>query len=139
MSKAKNSLLVTPFSQFYRAVNGEETRYFPTATDASKPAARAFDAKNDLTIIGGFAVYDTTIGTGYAVALYATAEEAAKHKPSDAPKAPEHAVEPEPMPEPADIVPAASASPVNPPMPTGTIQDDLDEEDDGKPAKKRRK
>jgi hypothetical protein len=138
MSKKQTSLLVTDFAQFYRAVNGEETRFYPTSSDTAKAHAVAFDAKSDATIVGGFAVYDTTITVAYGIALYASAEEADKHKASDAPKAPEHAVDPDPVP--TDIAPMDAAQPVSPPHPTPTVQDQLDDEpDDGKPAKKRRK
>lgn len=74
------SILVSAHSTFLKAVNGEETRYFPY-TPTHRIKAYAFDKNADPDTVQGFAVYDTAISSSYAVALYATIAEAQAHKP----------------------------------------------------------
>lgn len=79
------SMIVTSHGEFYRATNSAETRYYALS---KKDLAREFDAASDLVIVGGFAVYDSTISTIFAVGLYATLAEAEAHEATPAPQAP---------------------------------------------------
>jgi hypothetical protein len=81
------SVLVTDFGQFLRARSADdETRYYPAT---SKAAAQEFDFTNDPVRVDGFAVYDTTISTAYAVALHGTVDEARQYVPASAPTPPQ--------------------------------------------------
>lgn len=102
---ANKSMLVTNHGEFYRAQSGDETRYFAVS---KKAAAQAFDHLSDPPIVMGFAVYDSTVSTIYAVALYATLAEAEAHEASPAPMAP------------ASVFPAAETTPEPEPEPTPT-------------------
>ncbi len=95
------SKIVTNHGEFYRASNGDETRYY---TISKKAAAIEFDAKGDPVVVMGFAVYDSTVSTIFAVGLYATFSEAEAHETIPAPVAP------------ASVFPAAepAASPAKP-------------------------
>lgn len=79
-----DTILLTDHSPFYRAVNDGETRFYPqTKTNGKNRAlAQEFDTAGDPPIVMGYAVYDTSISTVYAVALYATSDEAAAHTPA---------------------------------------------------------
>lgn len=82
-----NSLMVTDLAKFYRAFDGDETRFYPES--AKK---QALDFANDFPpVIQGFGVYDTTVATDYAVAVYPSKEEAEMHTAAEAPTAPETA------------------------------------------------
>lgn len=95
------STVVTNHGEFFRAIAGDETRYF---AKTKKAEAVEFDANHDPVTVLGFAVYDATVSTSYAVGLYATIPEAEAHTPVAAPEAPatvfNDAPEPTPEPEP---------------------------------------
>ncbi len=74
----ENSLIVTEHGEFYRAIKDDESRYF---APSKREQAFGFDAGGNPVLITGFAVYDTTVSTSYAVALYATFAEAKAHQP----------------------------------------------------------
>jgi hypothetical protein len=87
----KNATMVTEFSDFYRSMGPEGMRYY-AATGSNRTAA--IEYHNGMPDnVKGFAVYDTTISSDYAVALYADKESAELHTPSEPPHAPEEAVE----------------------------------------------
>ena len=90
----KSTILVTGFEHFYRATNKDgQTRYFAAGAAGTKLAASTFDKDDDTVSVKGFAVYDTTVSTEYAVALYATQKEADDHKAQSAPKTPTSAID----------------------------------------------
>lgn len=71
--------ITTGFSHFYKAERDNETRYFPANGSANRSEAMAFDGKHDPVRVGGFAVYDTSVSTEYAVALFVEFSEAAAY------------------------------------------------------------
>lgn len=84
------TLKTTEHAQFYRATFADGTEaFFPQADSNSRAAARDADEKSDPPIVAGFAVYDTTISTVYAVALYPTKTQAQSHIAATPPLAPE--------------------------------------------------
>ena len=90
----KSTILVTGFESFYRATGKDgDTRYFAVGSIGTKLAASEFDKNDDTVTVKGFAVYDTTVSTEYAVALYATQKEADDHKAQAAPKTPTSAID----------------------------------------------
>lgn len=90
----KSTILVTGLESFYRATSKDgETRYFAIGSIGTKLAASEFDKNDDTVTVKGFAVYDTTVSTEYAVALYPTQKEADDHKAKAAPKTPTTAIE----------------------------------------------
>ncbi len=79
-----DTLRVTPHGEFYRAIDKDEVERFFAAPDANtRELARAADANGDPVTVKGFAVYDTTVATEYAIALYPTNEQAKAHKPAE--------------------------------------------------------
>lgn len=78
----KSPILVTEHSEFLRASKGSEHRYYPPTAQNARAEAMAFDDHGDFAPVMGFGVYDTTVSTSYAVALYATKAEADSHKPT---------------------------------------------------------
>jgi hypothetical protein len=82
----ESSKIVTNHGEFYRSTKGDETRFYAVR---NRETAIQFADGGDATIVMGFAVYDTTISSTYAVALYATLAEAEAHQPTPAPTAPE--------------------------------------------------
>lgn len=100
------STIVTNHGEFYKAVNGEEIRYY---AKSKKAAAIDFDQKGDPVIVMGFAVYDSTVSTIFAVALYATAADAEAHKAIPAPLAPASVFNASEAPNDAEPAPEASA------------------------------
>lgn len=96
-----NTLVVTNHSEFY-AVQPSRSGpkiYYPASGATSRDVARQADVTGDPPQVGGFAVYDTTISTVYAVGLYPTKEEAQKHQPSEAAEKPEAVFDEPPAPE----------------------------------------
>jgi hypothetical protein len=91
-----SSKIVTNHGEFYRATRKGETRYYTAGTRAE---AFEFSEIDDPVIVMGFAVYDTTISSIYAVALYATVAEAEAHTPTPAPAKPIGVFYPEPRPQ----------------------------------------
>jgi hypothetical protein len=97
--------MVTEFAQFYRAINAQaETRYYPHTAN-SRTVARQFDAQEDPPVVSGYGAYDTSVSTEYAVALYATKEEAEAHEVVSPPKVAESIFDETPVEE-ADMPPA---------------------------------
>lgn len=90
--------MVTEFSTFYKAVNGNEVRYYPGNGLDNREFAQAFDKVGDPPKVQGFAVYDTAVSTVYAVALYTDKASAEKHKVSAPESAPESAIDDDPAP-----------------------------------------
>jgi len=80
--------IVTDHSEFYRVLKGDEIRYYPANATNAKADACAFDENGDFDIVRGFAVYDTTVSTSFAVALYATKAEAEAYEPAPVPAKP---------------------------------------------------
>lgn len=76
----ENTIMITDFAQFYRAVNSEGSARFYPNTSNLRNAALDWDAAGDPPVVSGFAVYDTSISTEYAVAIYATKLEAEQHE-----------------------------------------------------------
>lgn len=73
----RESKITTPHREFLRATKNGETRFYALTR---KDEAVAFDEKRDPVAVSGFAVYDTSISTSYAVGLYATIEAADAHQ-----------------------------------------------------------
>ena len=91
----KSSTMVTAFASFYRAVNGGETRYYPN-TPTSRLLAIDYMGGSLPPVVGGFGVYDTTISSDYAVALYTDVNDANAHAGAPAPNLPTSIFEEEP-------------------------------------------
>lgn len=85
---SKTTIIVTDHAEFLRAVRGDEIRYFPSNGVNARVEAAAYDEDRDYDNVRGFGVYDTTISTSYAVALYATKAEAEAHEPAPVPAKP---------------------------------------------------
>lgn len=80
-----DTLRVTEHSRFLVCRAPGETRYYAD-TPTNKVAARDLDERGDPVAIQGFGVYDTSISTTYAVAVYGSKAEALTHMASDAPE-----------------------------------------------------
>lgn len=87
--------MITPFTDFYRATKDGETRYYPGTGSSNRSAAMEFDAKGAPPRVNGYGVYDTNISTEYAVAIYASQDEAKSHKMSKPKPAPSTAIDTE--------------------------------------------
>lgn len=97
MTKSAKSTVVTEFSQFYRATADGETRYYPANGVGPRDASRAFDP--NAVLMGGFGVYDTTLATEWAIAVYGDKQAALAHKAAEPAPAPVDAFEDAPAPE----------------------------------------
>lgn len=106
-----DTIRVTDFAEFWKAQADGETRYY-----ATRDVAMAFDPK--ATKVKGFAVYDTTVATSYAVEVCPTKKQAQDYVPANVMKAPTSAVDDD------DDFGAALGEPTH-----------LDDEDDEKPSK----
>lgn len=82
---SKPSLLVTTHTEFLRAKKDGKIRFYPANAQNARADAIAYDDNSDFTPVFGFGVYDSTVSTSYAVALYATLAEAEAHKPTPPP------------------------------------------------------
>jgi len=77
-----NSIMTTTFTKFYKATGlDSEIRYY-AATPEMRVLAREYDKAGDPPQVAGYGVYDTTVSTEYAVAIYDTAENAGAHPPA---------------------------------------------------------
>lgn len=80
----KPTVIITEHSEFFRAVKAEKIAYYPVTAEG-RAAAVANDDDGDPDRVRGFAVYDTTISTSYAVELHATKADAERYQPAPPP------------------------------------------------------
>lgn len=81
-----DTIKVTDFAEFWKATVAGETRYYATREPA-------MDCDPQASKVKGFAVYDTTVATSYAVELYPTKTQAQDHQPAKAMEPPLSAVD----------------------------------------------
>lgn len=93
MNKEQSALQISAFAVFWMAVNAGNTRYY-----AKRSEAREFDDKGDPAPVEGYGVYDTTVASEYAVAVYGDMDLAHEHVPAEAPAKPESVFETENVP-----------------------------------------
>lgn len=96
--------MITGLAMFYRCNGADGYRYYPAPQ--SRTAAIDYNGRSIPPTVNGFGVYDTTVSTEYAVAIYPSAEEAEQHSAEPAPEAPKSIFhgEDEPAPEPSPPV-----------------------------------
>lgn len=86
----KSSIVVSAHGEFLHAVSDGVSRYYPPS---QKSEAIAAASEKVVVRTTGFAVFDTTVSTIYAVALYPSAAEAEAHKPASPAPAPKNIYE----------------------------------------------
>lgn len=75
--------IVTPFAKFYKTLGAEGVRYF---AETKREKANEYATGASLPpLIQGFGVFDTTVSTEYAVAVYGSEAEAKAHDAVEAP------------------------------------------------------
>lgn len=117
--------IVTPFAKFYKTDGAEGVRYF---AETKREEAHKYATGTALPpLIQGFGVFDTTVSTEYAVAVYGNEADADAHNAVEAP-APAKAMSEE---APADPSPETEV-----PEPFETAEDAERYKAPAKPAKR---